>query len=201
MIRQYFSNESNENFKENQFFQEKNHDLYDKEKINKNHTEGYLINSHNIKKKRFNNNACFSRKSSSQPVQINMIPLIDVLLILLIVFMITAETINSHVEINLPEAKSIDISKNIYEKKIENDLLIFIENSGNINFDNRRFIDFIEFKNFLDNSVFFNQANINHQKTIILSSDKKVEYQKIIEVLVALNNVGLNKIKMAYKNS
>lgn len=142
-----------------------------------------------------------SKKKSLALVTINMIPLIDVLLVLLIVFMITAETINSNIDINLPEVKSKS-SKNL-EKDAKDEIVVFIDSKEQISLNDKKFLNLEEFENFLASNALLKSEKIHlsSDKEIILSSDKEVHYQKIIEILVALNNAGLNKIKMAYKNS
>ncbi len=50
----------------------------------------------------------FNQNSNAQPVvEINMVPLIDVMLVLLIIFMITAPLITHAVKIDLPKADSL----------------------------------------------------------------------------------------------
>ena len=49
----------------------------------------------------------FSKNQSSQPMaEINMIPLIDVMLVLLVIFIITAPMLNHAVKVELPKASS-----------------------------------------------------------------------------------------------
>ena len=47
----------------------------------------------------------FERKSSSQPMaEINMVPLIDVVLVLLVIFIVTAPLLTNVVKLDLPRA-------------------------------------------------------------------------------------------------
>ena len=57
--------------------------------------------------------ASFDRKSSSQPMaEINMVPLIDVVLVLLVIFIVTAPLLTNAVKLDLPKASSTaDIQK------------------------------------------------------------------------------------------
>ena len=49
----------------------------------------------------------FERKSSSQPMaEINMVPLIDVVLVLLVIFIVTAPLLTHSVKLQLPQATS-----------------------------------------------------------------------------------------------
>src|SRR5258706_8430194 len=55
----------------------------------------------------------FDNKSSSQPMaEINMVPLIDVVLVLLVIFIVTAPLLTNAVKLDLPKASSTaDIQK------------------------------------------------------------------------------------------
>src|SRR5258708_15726329 len=55
----------------------------------------------------------FDRKTSSQPMaEINMVPLIDVVLVLLVIFIVTAPLLTNVVKLDLPKAASAaDIQK------------------------------------------------------------------------------------------
>ena len=51
--------------------------------------------------------ASFDRKSSSAPMaEINMVPLIDVVLVLLVIFIVTAPLLTHAVKLDLPKASS-----------------------------------------------------------------------------------------------
>jgi len=55
----------------------------------------------------------FDRKSGSAPMtEINMVPLIDVMLVLLVIFIITAPLLTHAVKIDLPKATSAPMSPN-----------------------------------------------------------------------------------------
>src|SRR4029077_6748930 len=55
----------------------------------------------------------FERKTSSQPMaEINMVPLIDVVLVLLVIFIVTAPLLTNVVKLDMPKASSsVDIVK------------------------------------------------------------------------------------------
>ncbi len=49
----------------------------------------------------------FDRKNASQPMaEINMVPLIDVVLVLLVIFIVTAPLLTNAVKLDLPKATS-----------------------------------------------------------------------------------------------
>jgi biopolymer transport protein TolR len=189
MIKNYFSD----------FFSKKDSErIYEGGLKNQNNSEISQNNFFDISHLRRNQRR--KKGFSLNKAEINVIPLIDILLVLLVVFMITAETINSNVDINLPKAKAHN-TKDL-EKNPQNEIMIYIDSKGEISLNNKKFINLEEFESFLHSNSLLKSGGIdlNPDKEIIFLSDKDVNYQKIIEILVSLNNIGIHKIKMAYKN-
>jgi biopolymer transport protein ExbD len=117
-------------------------------------------------------------------VGINVTPFLDVLLVLLIIFMMTAQMVHNDVDLNLPRvstAKGPNVSS-------QDDLIISINNKSEIFINDER----------IDNLEIYIASLNNKFDKVILASDLSVQYQKIIEVLISLNNLGFTKIKMAY---
>ncbi len=125
-----------------------------------------------------------SKRMRRNVVGINVTPLLDVLLVLLIIFMMTAQMVHNDVDLNLPKV-STEKGPNVSS---QDDLIISI-NSHNEIFINDERIDNLE--------TYIASLNNKFDK-VILASDLTVPYQKIIEVLMSLNNLGFTKIKMAY---
>lgn len=133
----------------------------------------------------------YIRKKNRMIAQINIVPLLDILLVLLIIFMITSQVAQNEVELNLPHANT----KKVGAVTDNNVINIYINNQQEIIVNNEKIA------NLQNLETFFSLLPSDTQKeNIILASDLNVPYQKIIEVLVALNNVGFTKIKMAYQN-
>lgn len=106
--------------------------------------------------------------------------------------MITAEAINKNIDINLPNGK---IKNEIFSNNLKkDDINIFLKKNGEIIIDNKKFLNNQDLENYINNTFF------DHEKIIILSADKSLEYQKIIEILILLNNCNFYKIKMAYED-
>src|SRR5215510_1804643 len=68
-------------------------------------------------------------KTQTVLAEINMIPFIDVVLVLLIIFMITAPVIQSGLEVNVPKTKTVDeISKNLLVVTIDAKETLYLQN-------------------------------------------------------------------------
>ena len=125
-----------------------------------------------------------SKRMRRNVVGINVTPLLDVLLVLLIIFMMTAQMVHNDVDLNLPKV-STDKGPNISS---QDDLIVSINNNHEIFINDER----------IDNLETYIASLNNKFDKVILASDLTVPYQKIIEVLMSLNNLGFTKIKMAY---
>ena len=64
--------------------------------------------------------------------EINVTPFVDVMLVLLIIFMVTAPMMTQGVDVSLPEASTGPISKNT-----EKDLVITIDKTGQVSIDSQ----------------------------------------------------------------
>ena len=129
------------------------------------------------------------RSGKRKPVsEINVVPYIDVMLVLLIIFMITAPLLQQGVEIDLPQA-----SANPLPPEQREPLVVSISKSGdfylNIGEGNEKPID----EELLGNRV---AAVIkNHPQTpVLIRGDKAVDYGRVTEAMVLLQLAGVDKV-------
>ncbi|HAJ27738.1 MAG TPA: protein TolR [Syntrophus sp. (in: bacteria)] len=130
----------------------------------------------------------FARKrqyfESKLVAEINVTPLVDVVLVLLIIFMVTAPMLSMGIDVNLPRVKSKTIDVN------EEKLVLTINKDGEI-FINRTKIPKDELKVKLEN-IF--TARID--KEIFLRADKSVAYGFVVEVMSEIRKAGVDKLGM-----
>ena len=125
----------------------------------------------------------FAKSGDGAPMsEINMIPLIDVMLVLLVIFIITAPLLTHAVKIDLPKASS---SPNL--TKPEN-IQLGIRTNG-IVFWNGEAVD----KPALAARMAA-AAKHDPQPELHLRADRTTEYQKVAEVMAAAAKAGLVKI-------
>lgn len=117
---------------------------------------------------------------------INVTPLLDVLIVLLIVFMSTAQMIHSDVNLNLPKVTS---QKNS-EPSVNNSMKVYINSKQEISIGEDKVENFEVYLASIENK--------NKSENVVVIGDLTVPYQKLVEVLVTLNNFGFTKIKIAY---
>jgi biopolymer transport protein TolR len=116
--------------------------------------------------------------------EINVTPLVDVMLVLLIIFMITAPLIQQGVKVNLPEAKAAPVEAT--EKKIV------------LSVDAQRRVYVGEAEVALDDLETKLKANAKAQtdKEIYLHADRGIPYGIVVEVMAAAQRAGIDNVGM-----
>lgn len=126
----------------------------------------------------------------NQPIaEINIIPFVDIILVILIIFMVTVPfIIKSGFSLDLPKASS---ATTIKDTKIN----IAINADGRVLFNGKAFeLQQIEEQ--------LKKHNIKTDETrVIISADKNVLHGKVISVINAMKSVGLRKVAIATKKS
>jgi biopolymer transport protein TolR len=115
---------------------------------------------------------------------INVTPLVDVMLVLLIIFMVTAPMMMQGVEVNLPKTTT----KNI--KTPEEPLILTINKDKEIFLEKHVIeLDGLESK---ISKIFENRK----EKEILLRADKDVPYGFVIKVVAKVKGAGIDKLGM-----
>lgn len=125
----------------------------------------------------------FDRKSSSQPMaEINMVPLIDVVLVLLVIFIVTAPLLTNVVKLDLPKATSAnDIQK---PEKIE----FAIDANGALYWKGQR----ISREDAI--AKFAEEGRKRPQPEVYLRADQNAPYRYVAETLADASKGGLSKV-------
>ena len=115
---------------------------------------------------------------------INVTPLVDVMLVLLIIFMVTAPMMMQGVEVNLPQTTVKPI------KTREDPLILTVNKKREIYLENYRIeLDGLERK---VKKIFQNRRD----KEILLRADKDVPYGFVIKVISRIKRAGIDKLGM-----
>ncbi|WP_341788819.1 protein TolR [Rickettsia endosymbiont of Lasioglossum villosulum] len=126
-----------------------------------------------------------NRKSKRAVVsEINVTPLVDVMLVLLIIFMITSPMLVSGVNVDLPETNSSPISGQ------NEPLVVTINNKGEVFLLETP----IERKHLTDKLV-----NITKEKKdtrIFVRGDKNVSYGEVVEVVSEIHAAGFSRVAL-----
>ena len=121
--------------------------------------------------------------------EMNVIPYIDVMLVLLLVFMIAAPLMYQGLEVNLPETTSKEINLNDFKEPL---IIDVNENKKIFVIYGEKFKQLVTMKDLpkVIQSIYKNKK-INN---VYIRGDKNVSYQKIIETISILNNSGITNI-------
>ena len=121
--------------------------------------------------------------------EMNVIPYIDVMLVLLLVFMIAAPLMYQGLEVNLPETTSKEINLNNFKEPL---IIDVNENKKIFVIYGEKFKQLVTMKDLpkVIQSI-YKSKKINN---VYIRGDKNVSYQKIIETISILNNSGITNI-------
>jgi len=126
----------------------------------------------------------FDQHQEDNISQINITPLVDVMLVLLVIFMVTAPILQQGVAVDLPQAASGPL-----EEKDES-LLVSVTKEGNVHL-NENSLKLDELRQTLANIV-----QKQPHRSVYLRADKGVPYGKVVEVMAAIRNAGVKKLGM-----
>jgi biopolymer transport protein TolR len=116
--------------------------------------------------------------------EINVTPMVDVMLVLLIIFMVTAPLIQQGVKVNLPQAKAAPVEAK--EKKIV----------LSINRDRQVFIGEAEVPLDQLEEKLKSNAKAQADKEIYLHADTDIKYGTVIQVMAAAQRAGISNVGM-----
>jgi biopolymer transport protein ExbD len=125
----------------------------------------------------------FSSGDHSAPMnEINMIPLIDVMLVLLVIFIITAPLLTHAVKIDLPQASSQPLPE---KPEV---ISIAIDGTGNMYWNDVPMVQG-------ELAVRLQQAATQEpQPELHIRADKETRYQLLAEVMSDAQNAGIQKL-------
>ena len=124
-------------------------------------------------------------RSRRKPVaEINVVPYIDVMLVLLIIFMVTAPLITQGVKVDLPQAEAQPLeedSKPPIVASIDADGQYFVSTDG----DSKEPMSATDLA-----VVVAAQLQVDPQVPVIVKADRSIAYEHVIDLMVLLQRAG-----------
>ena len=143
---------------------------------------------------RINNLQTFNQKNTrrtkrySQMSEINVTPFVDVMLVLLIVFMVTAPLLTVGIPVDLPKVKADALTdqKDPIEITVKLDGLIYLGESE------------VEIENLIPrlNAI----TDQNTEARIYVRGDRVVAYGRVMEIMSIINSAGYIKVALVAQN-
>lgn len=116
--------------------------------------------------------------------EINVTPMVDVMLVLLIIFMITAPMMTEGVDIDLPETTSKALRQN------EKPLVVSIQK------DQKIFLDGKPVSEKLLLQELTRLPETMKEESVFLKADKEVPYGFVVNIMAGIKTAGFNKLGM-----
>jgi len=129
-----------------------------------------------------------SRGRRAPMAEINVTPLVDVMLVLLIIFMVTAPLLTAGVPVNLPESKAKALDQE--QKPVQ----IAIDEKGQVFVDDEEVSDAALGARFA--TVAGQLGPDGKPPQIYLRADQALSYGKAMAVMGELNRAGLNRVAL-----
>ena len=124
-------------------------------------------------------------RSSNEPMsEINVTPFVDVMLVLLIVFMVTAPLLTVGIPINLPKtkAKALPEDQTPLSITISKDEKIFLQDSE------------IDLENLVPRLIAISKNKSDRK--IFIRADKILSYGEVVKIMGLISSAGFNKIAL-----
>ena len=133
-----------------------------------------------------------TRRSRRAPMaEINVTPFVDVMLVLLIIFMVTAPLLVSGVPVELPDSRANPVDQT------PDQVTISIDSTGAIFIDDAR----IPSGGLPDALATIDRGSSASGPVIVLRGDRSLDYGRVMAVMGELNRAGFNSISLVTSGS
>ena len=120
--------------------------------------------------------------------EINVVPYIDVMLVLLVIFMITAPLLTQGISVELPQTKSTPI-----EQKDEEPIIVSVDRDGryymNLGDDSSKPLEIGKLMTRIKAVLKHRQDN-----TVYVKGDKNANYGKVVTLMAELKQAGVEHV-------
>ena len=133
----------------------------------------------------------FNRSSKEPMSEINVTPFVDVMLVLLVIFMVTAPLLTVGVQVDLPESSADSLSED------QEPLTLSINSKGEVFIQEYQ----VEFEKIVPKILAI--SNNRTDTRIYVRGDRSINYGRVLEIMGMLSGAGFSKLALIsepYKN-
>ena len=129
-----------------------------------------------------------SQRQGSEPLEVNLLPMMDVLMAVLTFFIVISMTLTSQqsVDVTLPTA-----SEGAKEQKLPDPLIVGLTRQGQMTVSSNP----VTQDQLATQMVEY--LNKNPQGAIVLKADNQLAYQKVVQVLGTMQAIGGERVSLA----
>ena len=125
------------------------------------------------------------KKFSKDPIsEINVTPFVDVMLVLLIIFMVTAPLLTVGVQVDLPETSADSLPEE------QEPLTLTINSKGEIFIQESK----VDYENIISKILAVSKNRTDTR--IYVRGDKNINYGRVLEVMGTLSGAGFSKVAL-----
>lgn len=127
--------------------------------------------------------------NQSTLAEINIVPLVDIMLVLLIIFMVTAPFLNESIDVDLPEVTTTQSNPEQKDKviTINEQGQVYIQGEDDTPYDMETLGPALK--------ELFSQDD-SEEKTLFLRADKLVPYGTVVKIMALAKQMGIARIGM-----
>lgn len=133
-----------------------------------------------------------SKKYRKPMAEMNVVPYVDVMLVLLVIFMITTPLLSQGVKVNLPKAQAQTLSA-----KDKEPIVVSVDAKGNyflnIASNPEQIIDATALVNRVSAELQIDQKQ-GQQRQVLVKGDQNVDYGKVVQAMVLLQQAGAQSV-------
>jgi biopolymer transport protein TolR len=123
---------------------------------------------------------------------VNIVPYLDVMLVLLVIFMATTPIVQMGVNIDLPQGKAGPVQS-------QDPVVLTIDQEGGRYLQIGQ-IESGPLRQGSQMSDWLHKHKVKHDQAIHLQADKRLSWQKVLSILVEVNQMGWNKVALITEN-
>jgi biopolymer transport protein ExbD len=129
-----------------------------------------------------------SSKSESQIPEVNLVPMMDVIMTILTFFIIVSMTMTDFQSVNVPLPKT---DKGASKDKVPDPMVVALNQQGQILLKNQNTTP----EQLAQQVVAY--LNQNPKGAVVLKADRTLSYEKVVQVLGTIRDVGGDRVSLA----